>query len=230
MAITLILESLRNTALTFAALFPIINPVGVAPIFLSLTSAYPESIRRLLARKIALYGLLLLGGSLALGSAVLAFFGISLPIIQLAGGFVLANTGWTMLNQKSGDTEEVARTANVEDALQRAFYPLTLPLTVGPGCISVAIAIGAQIRQQSTTDRIDNLPLFLGAFLGMALVCTTLWVCYRNAGKLAKLLGPSGTNIVVRLSAFLLLAMGVQIMWNGAHSVLGSLLARGDGS
>ena len=230
MAITLILEALRNTALTFAALFPIINPVGVAPIFLSLTSAYPESIRSLLARKIALYGLLLLGGSLALGSAVLAFFGISLPIIQLAGGFVLANTGWTMLNQKNGDTEEVVRTANLEDALQRAFYPLTLPLTVGPGSISVAIAIGAQIRQQSTTDRIDNLPLFLGAFLGMALVCSTLWVCYRNAGKLTKFLGPSGTNIVVRLSAFLLLAMGVQIMWNGAHSVLGSLLARGDGS
>jgi multiple antibiotic resistance protein len=230
MAITLILEALRNTALTFAALFPIINPVGVAPIFLSLTSAYPESIRSLLARKIALYGLLLLGGSLALGSAVLAFFGISLPIIQLAGGFVLANTGWTMLNQKNGDTEEVVRTANLEDALQRAFYPLTLPLTVGPGSISVAIAIGAQIRQQSTTDRIDNLPLFLGAFLGMALVCSTLWVCYRNAGKLAKFLGPSGTNIVARLSAFLLLAMGVQIMWNGAHSVLGSLLARGDGS
>src|SRR5436305_11616561 len=93
MALTPIVGALRNTALTFAALFPIINPIGVAPIFLSLTSRYPEAVRRLLARKIALYGFLLLGGSLALGSAVLAFFGISLPIIQIAGGFVLADTG-----------------------------------------------------------------------------------------------------------------------------------------
>src|SRR5437764_9464948 len=98
MAFTLILAALKNTAITFAALFPIVNPIGVAPMFLSLTGAYPESIRKLLAGRIAFYGFLLIGGSLALASAILAFFGISLPIIQVAGGFVLANAGCTMLN------------------------------------------------------------------------------------------------------------------------------------
>src|SRR4051794_1398706 len=140
MAIALILEVLKNLTLTFATLFPIINPLGVSPIFLDLTKAYPDSIRKLLARKIALYGFLLLGGSLALGSAVLAFFGISLPIIQIAGGLILANAGWKMLNQETGQIVEGPKTGTLEVALQHAFYPLTLPLTVGPGCVSVTIA------------------------------------------------------------------------------------------
>ena len=225
--LTLILAAWNTLALTFAALFPIINPIGVAPIFLSLTNACSEATRKLLARKIAFYGFLLLGGSLTLGSAVLAFFGISLPIIQLAGGFVLSNTGWAMLNHIGGGNEERDATANGEDIWQRVFYPLTLPLSVGPGCISAAIAIGAQIRQQSTSAHIGSLPLFLGAYTGMALVCISLWVCYRNAGRLTAFLGPSGTNIIVRLSAFLLLAVAIQIMWNGLRSLLGPLLARG---
>ncbi len=128
---TLILDALRTTALTFGALFPIINPIGVAPIFLSLTKRYPDSIRKLLSRKISIYGFLLLGGSLALGSAILSYFGISLAIIQVAGGFVLANSGWTMLNQDNSDQTEPESSFDTKNALQRAFYPLTLPLTIG---------------------------------------------------------------------------------------------------
>ena len=224
MVIKLLLEALRYTTLTFATLFPIINPLGVAPIFLSLTSDYPEPIRKLLSRKIAIYGFLLLGTSLTVGNAVLTFFGISLPIVQFAGGFVLANTGWSLLNQESGGDRERTKSGTVQDALAHAFYPLTLPLTVGPGCISVAVAFGAHIRQQSTQARMDNLAPFLGALMGMVLVCVTLALCFQHAGKLAAFLGPSGTNIVVRLSAFLLLAMGVQIMWNGLTSLVTPLL------
>lgn len=226
MPITLILEALKNLTVTFATLFPIVNPLGVSPIFLNLTRAYPDSIRKLLARKIALYGFLLLGGSLAIGSAVLAFFGISLPIIQIAGGLVLANTGWNMLNQESGETADAPKTGTLEVALQHVFYPLTLPLTVGPGCISVTVALGAHIRQQSTVARADFIPPLLGSLAGMALVCVALSLCYEHAGKLASFLGPSGTNIVVRLSAFLLLAMGVQIIWNGFSSSVAPLLVR----
>ena len=228
MALALILGALKSCTLTFAALFPIVNPLGAAPIFLGLTRAYPESIRKLLARRIALYGFVVLGGSLAIGSSVLAFFGISLPIVQIAGGLVLANTGWQMLNQRPVD--EAAGTAspgNVEHALQQAFYPLTMPLTVGPGCISVCIAFGAHIRQQSNTAHLNYLVPFLGGLTGMALVCVTLWLCFANAGRLAAMLGSSGTNIVVRLSAFLLLAMGVQIVWNGVASLVTPLLAGG---
>lgn len=225
MALTLFLLSLKSGTLTFAALFPIVNPFGAAPIFLGLTRAYPESIRRLIARRIALYGFLLLGGSLAIGSSVLAFFGISLPIVQVAGGLVLANTGWQMLKQMPTEgTAGEGGPATVALALQQAFYPLTMPLTIGPGCISVCIAFGAHIRQQSNIAHLNYIGPFLGGLAGMSLVCFTLWLCYANAGKLAAILGPSGTNIMVRLSAFLLLAMGVQIIWNGAASLVTSLL------
>jgi multiple antibiotic resistance protein len=220
----LLFEALRYTTLTFATLFPIINPLGLAPIFLSLTSAYPEPVRKFLSRKIAIYGFLLLGTSLTVGNAVLTFFGISLPIVQFAGGFVLANTGWNLLNQESSTVVKETRSGSVQDALAHAFYPLTLPLTVGPGCISVAVAFGAHIRQQSSEARMDNLAPFLGALFGMILVCITVGLCYRHAGRLASFLGTSGTNIVVRLSAFLLLAMGVQIMWNGLTALVTPLL------
>ncbi len=227
MALTLFLLSLKSGTLTFAALFPIVNPFGAAPIFLGLTRAYPESIRRLLARRIALYGFLILGGSLAIGSSVLAGFGISLPIVQVAGGLVLANTGWQMLKQmpSEGAAGECGP-GTVALALQQAFYPLTMPLTIGPGCISVCIAFGAHIRQQSNIAHLNYIGPFLGGLAGMSagFLLHGSWLCYAHAGKLAAMLGPSGTNIVVRLSAFLLLAMGVQIIWNGASSLVTSLL------
>jgi multiple antibiotic resistance protein len=226
LAFTLLLEALKNVILTFAALFPIINPLGVAPIFLSLTRAYPEPVRRLLARKIAIYGFLLLGGSLALGSAVLTFFGISLPIVQVAGGLVLANAGWRMLHQESSEAPEKAEAGTLEEASRQAFYPLTLPLTVGPGSISVAIAFGADIRQQSEVIRIGSIVPFIGGLAGMALVCVTLSVCLANAGRISAVLGPSGTNIVARLSAFLLLAVGIQVMWNGVSALIAPLITQ----
>jgi multiple antibiotic resistance protein len=224
MTVTPIVEGFKNLTVTFVTLLPIVNPLGIAPIFLSLTKAYPDSVRKILARRIAFYGFLLLGGSLTIGSAVLTFFGISLPIVQIAGGMVVAHTGWRMLNQEQVETRDRKADGGVEAALLHAFYPLTLPLTVGPGCISVTVALGAHIRQQSTVARIGYIAPLLGALAGMALVCVTLLLCYQHARKLTASLGASGANIVVRLSAFLLLAMGVQIIWNGLSAILSSLL------
>jgi multiple antibiotic resistance protein len=226
MAMTILIDAVKTSALAFVTLFPIINPLGIAPIFLSLTRSYPESVRKPLARRIAMYGLLLLSGSLAIGSAVLSFFGISLPVVQMAGGLVIANTGWQMLNQEGAQGADEPKTSTFEVALQHAFYPLTLPLTVGPGCISVTVALGADIRQRSAIAHTNYIPPFLGAITAMVLVCIALSLCYEHAGKLAGLLGPSGTNIVVRLSAFLLLALGVQIIWNGLSSSLTPLLVK----
>src|SRR3954451_3665120 len=180
MVTRLIVEGVKTLTMTVATLFPIINPLGVAPIFLNLTRTYPESVRELLSRRIALYGFLLLGGSLAIGSAVLSLFGISLPIVQIAGGLVIANNGWSMLNQRSGDPADGSRTGTVQDAMQQAFYPLTLPLTVGPGCISVTIAFGAHIRQQSAVDHISLIAPLIGAVAGMIVVSVALKLCYQH--------------------------------------------------
>jgi len=214
---------IKTILFAFAALFPIVNPIGDAPIFLNLTSQYPDSVHKILARKIAIYGFLMLAASLLLGTDILAFFGISIPIVQLAGGLVLAITGWQLLSQAAGNRAQQARQGTLEDALEHAFYPLTLPLTVGPGCISVAITLGAHLRQRVGMRYFFDLPLLLAAMIGMALVCVLVWICYSNADRLVGALGATGSTIVTRLSSFILLAIGFQIMWNGLSSAVEQL-------
>ena len=142
-----------------------------------------------------------------------------MPIVQIAGGLVLAHTGWGLLSEEnSQDTAKPAIT--LETAMENAFYPLTLPLTVGPGCISVAITIGGHIRQLGGERYFFRLPLFLGALASMFAICILVWLCYGRAGRMVRRLGPTGTIIVIRLSSFIVLAIGVQIMWNGLSSAI----------
>jgi multiple antibiotic resistance protein len=203
----------------FVALFPVVNPIGDAPTLLPLTRCYPDSVRRVLAGKIGGYGFALLAASLVFGTEILSFLGISLVVVQIAGGLVVAVTGWKLLNQEVDDSTAVKETGTLEDALQHAFFPLTLPITVGPGCISIAITIGAHIRSTAGVGFEHGYPRhFLGALVGMLLVSVLVVVCYSNADRLVRTLGASGASIMMRLSAFILLAIGVQIMWNGLSS------------
>ena len=185
---------------------------------------YPPSAQLILARKIAAYGFALLAVSFLFGSIILDFFGISIVVIQIAGGLVVAATGWNLLNQKDSAPAEQEATESLEDALQHAFYPLTLPITVGPGCISIAITLGAHLRHQAGPGFEHGYPRhFIAGLLGMFLLCLLVLVCYSNADRLVKWLGKSGTTIMTRLSAFILLAIGVQIMWNGLSAGLPQL-------
>ena len=217
-------DFIKTLAVVFVTLFPVVNPVGDAPIFLALTQQYPPSAQRILARKVAAYGFALLAISFLFGSILLDFFGITIVVIQIAGGLVVAATGWNLLNQpESGPTQREA-TESLEDALEHAFYPLTLPITVGPGCISIAITLGAHLRHQAGSGFEHGYPRhFIAGLLGMFLLCLLVLICYSNADRLVNWLGKSGTTIMTRLSAFILLAIGVQIMWNGLSSGLPQL-------
>ncbi|MBV8113128.1 MAG: MarC family protein [Silvibacterium sp.] len=214
----IVVEFVRTLIVAFVTLFPVVNPIGDAPIFLSLTRQYPESVQRVLARKIAAYGFVILAVSLLIGTEVLAFLGIKLFVVQIAGGLIVASTGWSLLNQQSVDAP-ASEPATLEDALKHAFYPLTMPLSVGPGSISIAITIGAHLRPPggSIFSRAYLLEL-LAALTGMALLCFVIAVCYGSAERLVRKLGKSGTDIMIRLSAFFLFAIGVQILWNGLSS------------
>ena len=217
-----LLEAVRNFSFVFMALFPIVNPIGCAPIFLTLASRYPENVRKLLARKIAVYAYAIIVCSFLLGNLILAFFGISLFALRIAGGIVVATAGWRLLNQKDSPKGEIARDLeSLEDALSHAFYPLTLPITVGPGCISVAITLGARIKEGSGSIWERG---YLTSVLAILLVCFLIFLCYRNADRLVRLLGDSGTSIMIRISAFILLAIGVQIAWDGFEAGLPELL------
>jgi multiple antibiotic resistance protein len=213
---------LKSTFLMLTALFPIVNPLGGAPLFLSLTHYYSSNDRKILSRRIALNSIALIVASYFVGTHILAFFGISLPVVQVGGGLVLASTGWAMLKQKDDDTtkSDVHRTVDAQHLSEKAFYPLTLPLTVGPGSISVAITLGAN------EQHIDHRIIFsmIGAVIGAVLIAASVYLCYAFADRLARALGVTGMSVIMRLSSFLLVCIGVQIIWNGLSALLKSVL------
>jgi multiple antibiotic resistance protein len=212
-------DLMKNTLLIVGALFPIVNPIGNTPIFLSLTRGLSGRERTVLARMIALNGLTLIVTSIFIGTYILTFFGISLPVVQVGGGLVVISTGWALLRQPNEDgsgEKDAGRECNETNYARQAFYPLTLPLTVGPGSISVAIAVGAN-RPEGSEWR---WPLIGGMLLGSALISISIYLSYRFAERIGRTLGDSAMNIIIRLSSFILVCIGVQILWNGLSALL----------
>ena len=198
--------------LTYATLFPIINPVGNAPIVLSLTRGRSQKERNALAGRVAVASFFLLLGSLLLGSHVLEFFGISLPAVRIGGGLVVTAFGWRLLNSGvSADSDATA--AGPRPKPLDTFYPFTMPLTVGPGSISVAIALGSQ--RPAFASLTHMAVLAAAALAGLVAISATIYLCYRFAEATVARLGAGGTNVLVRLSAFILLCIGIQIIWTG---------------
>ncbi|HEY6464930.1 MAG TPA: MarC family protein [Candidatus Acidoferrales bacterium] len=214
------LEVLKNTLLIISALLPIVNPLSSTPIFLLLTRDYDSSTRAILAWRIALNSFFLLIVSLLVGTHILSFFDISLPVVQVGGGLVVISTGWMMLNRRDDEGEKGSSHHAVDrtDIMSNAFYPLTLPLTVGPGSISVAITLGANVHHRG----FDSLT-FTSALIGSLIVSITVFLCYGSAERIARLVGPTGMSVILRLSSFLLVCIGVQILWNGASVLLASV-------
>jgi multiple antibiotic resistance protein len=203
--------------LVYAALFPIVNPFGSAPLFLGLTEAYTDAERSRMSRQIAINSFLLLLGSMFVGSHVLGFFGVSLPIVRVAGGLVVTAFGWKLLNSATlPDQSHAAQHADDDDP--DTFYPLTLPLTVGPGSISVAMTLGSQ--RPGTEDLAEFAFASCAAITSLAAIALTVYFCYRFAPRLVAALGRGGTNVVVRLSAFILLCIGIEILWNGVKELM----------
>ncbi len=206
---------INTILLVFVGLFPIVNPVGGAPIFLGITRANTEADRAAIALRIAIGGFFLLLGSMFVGSHLLEFFGITLPVVRIAGGLVVTAFAWQLLHSGADVDAAPAQGGEVRKpmSVRDAFYPLTLPLTVGPGSIAVAITIGSQ--RPRAADTADLVILSIAVILGLMAICATVYLCYRYAEKVMKILGDSGTNVLVRLSAFILLCIGIQIIWSG---------------
>lgn len=212
------MELLKSSILILSALLPIVNPLGGSPIFLSLTQGYSKVDRKLLSTRIAINCFVLLMASFVVGSHVLAFFGVSLPIVQVGGGLIVLASGWALLNNREEEVRgEVQETADRQRILRHAFYPLTLPLTVGPGSISVAITLGAGAPRPGGGRLLVALA---AALIASFLVALTVFLCYGFADRIAALLGPAAVSVILRLSAFLLLCIGLQIMWNGLSALL----------
>ena len=197
-------------------LLPIINPLSTAPVFAG-TVGGNRALAGPLARQVAINCWFVLVVSMLFGTYVLELFGISLPVIQLGGGLLVAATGWRMLNHAEDDDvhaaalQEASMLSEIE-IVRKSFFPITFPLTTGPGTIAASIALGSQIPSTKPV-------LFLAGALiaagGAALVSLVLYLLFRHSVAVLNWLGDIGTMVMIRLMAFILLCIGIQIMWNG---------------
>jgi multiple antibiotic resistance protein len=206
--------------LAFPALLSIINPLGGAFMFLGATQNCADDMRTQLARWVAIHSFIILNVSLYVGAYVLQFFGISLPVLRVAGGIIIALSAWQMLNAgDQGGEQRSLGAVSPKDASGIAFFPLTMPITTGPGTISVAVALGSSRPR----DASEFFLFFVAATLVTVLISLLIYLLYRHSPRVSHAVGPTGTSIIVRLSAFLLFCIGIQVLWNGAAELLGSL-------
>jgi len=211
--------SLNGFFQVFSALFPVINPPGMALLFLVLTRRATRDRRTALAKRIALYSLLVVGISYFVGKFILIFFGISLSVLRVAGGMVLVSSGWRLLNETRTQGETNVDVGGASGDLERiAFYPLTMPITTGPGTISVSIALGATLPL--------TIPVMLGVLAAIVMIAASIYFCYRYSDRIEGALGQTGSEALSRLFAFILICIGVQILWDGISELLSSLPPR----
>jgi multiple antibiotic resistance protein len=207
---------LKALALVPLTLLPIINPLSGAPVFTATAGTNPLVIARM-ARQVAISCWFILVISMLVGTYVLDIFGISLPIVRIGGGLLVAASGWRMLNSNGEDAVHEAVAQQTPDdipnaeIMRRSFFPLTFPLTTGPGSIAASIALGANLP----TTPILYLQGAAVAVIGAGLTVFVVYLCYRNAASLLRRLGDVGTLVMMRLLAFILLCIGIEIMWTG---------------
>ena len=205
---------LELVLVSFVALFPVVNPIGTALVLDPLLHHSVGAARRIASAKIALYCFLICTGTLLIGIWIFKLFGISLPIVQMAGGVLICRAGWQMLSAKneskeSAETSQPARPESVDDIL---FYPMAFPMTTGAGTISVLLTLSAHSNENTLGPRLIN----LGAiFVAVVIMSALIYVCYAFTPTVLGRLGPRGEQVMNRLSAFLVFCVGLQIAASG---------------
>jgi multiple antibiotic resistance protein len=214
-------NTINSFLIAFPALFSIVNPIGGALIYSRVTAdrAHPERVK--LAWQVAVYSTGVMLVSLWIGATLISFFGVTLSALRVAGGLVVAVSAWELLAQPEQSEDRKHEQASMATgASDVAFFPLTMPFTTGPGTISVAIALSASRPQVP----LELIPFFIGASGAAVAVAVTIGVCYASADRVVALLGRTGSRVVTRMSAFLLLCIGVQIFLIGFQEALAPLL------
>jgi len=204
-AIASFLKTLPSAAgATFLALFPIVNPLGGIPMFFTLTSGYPGRDRDRAALKTAFYVFAILAVFMAFGRFVLHFFGISLPVLNIAGGLIVANTAWGMVTSSSRVTVAESDEAMTKEDI--SLTPMAMPMLSGPGSIGVVMGLAAHA---------DSMVSYMGMLIGIVLIAISVYLLLRLGGPLVNRLGPSATGAINRVFGFLILAIAVQLVWDG---------------
>lgn len=206
----------------FLSLFPAVNPVGSAFIVDPLLGDLKFPDRKRAAKNVALYCFAICAVSALIGSWILKLFGLSIPIVQLAGGIMICRMGWVLLtsdNDAKKDKEKAQPTRQTDSIDDILFYPIAFPMTTGAGTISVILTLSAHEDERDLLTHFSNLGALVIAIL---LICILIYICYANTARIIHRLGPRGEQIVNRLSAFLVFCIGMQIGWAGIQALLTS--------
>lgn len=201
----------------FIALFPMVNPIAMSSAFFSMTKYANDEQRKKLAMLVSLYGTTLLLGTLLIGPYLLSFFGLQPADIRVAGGLVVFSIAWRMLYPpREPDTKPKETTS--DDFMNLAFFPLTMPLTAGAGSIAITIALATQAHKAS-----NMMDQYIAIALAIIAIFVLVYFCYRYAVTIFRVLGKTGSVVVSSLSAFILLAIGVSVIWSGIRIFIESM-------
>jgi len=194
----------------FVTLFVIIDPIGLMPIFVSLTAGSNRQARRTIAVRAILvgFGVLILFGFF--GEAVLGFAGISMPAFRMAGGILLFLTALDMLfERRTKRREDQANQPDISED-DPSVFPLATPLIAGPGAIASMILL---------TGQTETTLAFASVFGVLAVVLFIAFALFIMGGLLERALGPTGVNVITRILGMLLAALSVQFILDGLREV-----------
>jgi multiple antibiotic resistance protein len=210
----------------FVALFPVVNPIGTALVLDPFLHQLTKSERKIAAAKIALYCFLICTMTLFVGSWLFKMFGISLPIVRIAGGILICRTGWQMLapSLESNNSAEKSSPDHHKDVEDILFYPMAFPMTTGAGTISVLLTLSAHGDDSAWTAHLIKMSAI---FLAIVLMSILIYVCYASTPQILGKLGARGVQIVNRLSAFLVFCVGLQIAATGLQLFLQNMSSNG---
>ena len=195
-------------SMAFIAMFPIINPVGHAPMFYAMTMGDSPGFRRRQALKTSIYVFLILFVSLVLGNNILRFFSITIDDLRIAGGLLVAHSAWNMLNNTSRVTPAEDVAAMDKDDI--SLTPMATPILAGPGAMSLALGLLSYGRSWIQ---------YGGYITGCFLIALLTWVCLRYADSLVKVISVNAMGAINRVLGFLILAIGVDLMVRGVKDI-----------
>ena len=201
----------------FIALFPLVNPVAMSSAFFNMTKHATDEQRKKLATLVTIYGTTLLLGTLLVGPYLLSFFGLQPADIRVAGGLIVFSIAWRMLHPPR-EPEAKQKQSNGDDVMHLAFFPLTMPLTAGAGSIAITIALATQAHKAS-----NMMDQYIAVALAIIAIFILVFFCYRYAATIFKVLGKTGSVVVSSMSAFILLAIGVSVIWSGIRIFIESM-------
>jgi multiple antibiotic resistance protein len=209
--------ALKVSATIFLALFPVVNPVGTALILTGMTSGTDPAVWKATSRKIAAYSLLVLISFYLFGSLILQLFGITIPVVQVSGGLVLAVMGWQMLNGSPGDSSstDAGLHNNGSSIVGKTFYPYTFPITVGPGGLAVAMTFSAHVQRDTSMGLAER----LGGVFGTFAMCAAVYLCYANLQYINRKIPPAAVKAISKMLAFFVICIGVEILWQGIQAL-----------